>query len=82
MIKTIVLQNEHVQACWQEPLEMVHVSDIRKPERQKTFAGFDGLKELFSSYYETFNDQIDFAASVEFFKPQVKQFTVNNNSNT
>lgn len=79
MTKTIVLQNAHVKACWQEPMEIVYVADMRKPEKQKSFAGFDGLRELFNSYYKTFNEQIDFASTIEFFKPQVKQFTVNTN---
>ena len=75
MQKTIA--NQFVQVLYQLNPEIVVVTNMHGRYSQQPFAGFDGLKELFDSYCQSFSDQTDFKTTIDFFKPNIKQTVIN-----
>lgn len=80
MQKTIVIQNAHVQVLWQFMPEMIVVTCMRS-SKQQPFAGYDGLKEMYDAFAESFNEQIGFKDTVEFFKPNIERSKIHASGN-
>jgi hypothetical protein len=78
-IHTIV--NNHVQVAYASPEEVVIVAVLnpitKNIERQRMFSGFDGIKEMFHCYRQSFSEDIDFETTINFFKPNIQSTNVN-----
>lgn len=77
MQKSTTISNAHVQVIYQLVPEMVVVQNLKNMIHQQPFAGFDGLKELFDAYCDSFNEQIGYKESCEFFKPNIQSLVLN-----
>jgi hypothetical protein len=77
MQKTSTISNAHVQVYYQSRPEMIVVCDLRNANKQQPFSGFDGLKDLFETYCASFNEQIGYNESCDFFKPNIQSLVIN-----
>lgn len=73
----IMITNVNVQVLWQKEPEMVVVTDLKNMSRQQPFAGYDGIKEQFDAYCNSFNENIGYQSTIEYFKPNIQQTVIN-----
>jgi hypothetical protein len=71
------ISNNSVAVTWQKDPEFVVVARLPDMKMQKMFAGFEGVKELFESFIQSFSEQTDYETASNFFKPNTQQQFVN-----
>lgn len=78
IIVTKVISNDRITIGYQNHPENVIVQGKNNSYEVKIFAGYEGLKDLFDAFAESFNEDIDFKIACDFFRPSDRKFEVVN----
>lgn len=74
--KLQTLNNSNVMVSYSFVQEAVMVIDS-KNNKSRVFGGWPELRDLFSAYWNSFNEQSDFDSAVKYFTPTIGNLTIN-----
>lgn len=74
--KLQTLNNNNIMVSYSFTQQAVMVIDS-KNNKSRVFGGWPELRDLYSSYWNSFNEQSDFDSAVEYFTPTIGNLTIN-----